>query len=531
MLSTNKKRLFASLLSGLLFVIGFPEIGNLSVVSFFAFIPLLWVEHSIFESKDKSRKVFTYAYLTFIVFNIGTTWWIWNASVGGAIMAFTMNSLVMTVFFQLFHITKKITGKKIGMISFVLYWIAFEYIHYQWELSHPWLTLGNFFANNPYLIQWYSITGVLGGSLWVLILNLLGFKLIKNLFINKESVALNKKRIIIYASILIVPMVGSLIMYYNSPDIGTPTQVVITQPNVDPYNEKFTGNIENQLDRICDLADTKVSKKTDFVLAPETALPFSFYEDEVERIIYYHYLVERKANWNTASLLIGASTKKFFKNKRSRASKKIFGGPGYEEFYNSSMLIDQMDKPKFIHKSKLVLGVEKVPFSNVFPQLEQLSINNGGASGTLGIEDYAQVLTSRGITFAPVVCYESIYGGFISEQCKKGAELIFIITNDGWWGNTPGYKQHLAFARLRAIENRKSIARSANTGTSCFINQRGDVIKKTEWWKEASIKSSLKRNSIKTYYSMNGDIIGRNLGAAATILFLYTVYLFFKRRK
>ena len=178
-----------------------------------------------------------------------------------------------------------------------------------------------------------------------------------------------------------------------------------------------------------------------------------------------------------------------------------------------------------------MLGVEKVPFSNVFPQLEQLSINNGGASGTLGIEDYAQVLTSRGITFAPVVCYESIYGGFISEQCKKGAELIFIITNDGWWGNTPGYKQHLAFARLRAIENRKSIARSANTGTSCFINQRGDVIKKTEWWKEASIKSSLKRNSIKTFYSMNGDIIGRNLGAAATILFFYTVYLFFKRRK
>jgi apolipoprotein N-acyltransferase len=320
-------------------------------------------------------------------------------------------------------------------------------------------------------------------------------------------------------------------MYYNSPDIGTPTQVVVTQPNVDPYNEKFTGNIEDQLDRICDLADSKTNKKTDFVLAPETALPFSFYEDEVERIIYYHYLVERKANWNTASLLIGASTKKFFKNKRSRASKKIFGGPGYEEFYNSSMLIDQMDKPKFIHKSKLVLGVEKVPFSNVFPQLEQLSINNGGASGTLGIEDYAQVLTSRGITFAPVVCYESIYGGFISEQCKKGAELIFIITNDGWWGNTPGYKQHLAFARLRAIENRKSIARSANTGTSCFINQRGDVIKKTEWWKEASIKSSLKRNSIKTFYSMNGDIIGRNLGAAATILFFYTVYLFFKRRK
>jgi apolipoprotein N-acyltransferase len=92
------------------------------------------------------------------------------------------------------------------------------------------------------------------------------------------------------ATILIFPIVFSLIQYYSYDQVGKNTEIIVTQPNVDPYNEKFTGSIENQLDRICDLADSLITPKTEFVLAPETALPFNFYEDEVERIIYYHYL-------------------------------------------------------------------------------------------------------------------------------------------------------------------------------------------------------------------------------------------------
>ena len=92
---------------------------------------------------------------------------------------------------------------------------------------------------------------------------------------------------------------------------------------------------------------------------------------------------------------------------------------------------------------------------------------------------------------------------------KKGAELIFIITNDGWWKNTPGYKQHMSFARLRAIETRRSIARSANTGISCFISQRGDVSQPTPWWQEAAISGSINANSELTFYVKHGDYIAR----------------------
>ncbi len=524
----RNKRYLLSISSGLLLTLSFPEIGNLPILSFFSFIPLLLIEKEIYDHNYKSYKLLIHSYFAFLIYNIGTTWWIWNASPGGAIFAFVLNALIMALTFQLFHFTKKRIGKFEAYISLILFWISFEYIHYQWELSWPWLNLGNIFANSVQLIQWYSFTGVLGGTLWILILNLLGFFLLVNVFFKKKKLKDNMISLGTYCLLIIIPILISLYQYNNSFDSGINTNVIVSQPNVDPYNEKFVGSIENQLDKVCDLVDKKASNETDFVLAPETALPFTFYEDEVDRNIYFHYLIERKAVWKNASFLIGASTKRFFKHKKSRASRKLYDGPGFEEFYNSSMLIDFHDKPTFVHKSKLVLGVEKIPFSNIFPWLEELSINNGGASGTLGIEDYAQVMRSRKMTFAPVVCYESIYGNYIAEQCRKGAQLIFVITNDGWWGNTPGHRQHFAFSRLRAIENRKSLARSANTGISGFINQRGDIIKKSNYWKEDVLDQTLKSNNIKTFYSINGDFIGRSFCIGSLILIMISLANLFK---
>ncbi len=525
---TKKQRFTLSISAGITLILSFPFTGSIPFLAFLGLVPLLLIEDSIFSNKYKSAKLFIHSYITFCLYNLGTTWWIWNASAGGAILAFLLNSLIMAAVFQLFHLTKKRVGIREGYIAFILFWIGFEYIHYEWELSWPWLNFGNVFASSPKLIQWYSISGVLGGSFWILLVNLVVFFVVKHLYFQKKSFSSQRNLLLFLASILIFPIVFSIIQYYSYDQVGKNTEIIVTQPNVDPYNEKFTGSIENQLDRICDLADSLITPKTEFVLAPETALPFNFYEDEVERIIYYHYLVERKAKWNNSSLLIGASTRKFFKDKHSRASRKIEGGPGYEEYYNSSMLIDQHDKPRFSHKSKLVLGVEKVPFSNVLPVLEQLSIDNGGASGTLGIEDYAQVFQTKGMKIAPIVCYESLYGSFVAEQCNKGAELLFVITNDGWWGNTPGYKQHRAFSQLRAIENRKSVARSANTGISCFINQRGDILSETSWWKETSLRGTLKRNKEKTFYATNGDLIGRTFGAGALVLLVVTLGKIFR---
>jgi apolipoprotein N-acyltransferase len=306
-------------------------------------------------------------------------------------------------------------------------------------------------------------------------------------------------------------MLISLVLYATYSEAKKPYEVVVIQPNVDPYNEKFDGaSDEQQLMAILAAADRTVSKRTQLVVAPETALSpnYAFDESELHQLTFYHALMERRAKWHNASFLIGATTRKHFEYPNSRASRQEDGGNEYVEFYNSSVLFKEFRTPEIIHKSKLVLGVEKIPFSNLFPQLEQMSIELGGSSGSLGIQDNGpSVMSSNGIRFAPVVCYESIYGDFLRRQCKQDAGFIAVITNDGWWKDTPGYKQHFAFARLRAIENRKYVVRSANTGKSGIINQRGDVLRETGWWKEEAFRETIQLSDRKTLYQYLGDYI------------------------
>src|SRR5258706_1529504 len=149
-----------------------------------------------------------------------------------------------------------------------------------------------------------------------------------------------------------------------------------------------------------------------------------------------------------------------------------------------------------------------MPYPSVFGFLDKYSIDMGGMSGSLGTQDDRNVFAHGNYKAAPVICYESIFGDFLSGYVRNGAEMIFIITNDGWWGNSPGYKQHAAYGRLRAVEFRRSIARSANTGISCFINQRGDVEQATPWWTEEVIKARLNKNDALTFYAKHGDYIG-----------------------
>lgn len=524
----KKHRYLLSILSGLLMVISFPFTGSLTFLVFVSWIPLLFVEREIANKNYRSSKVFLHAYLTFLIYNIGTTWWIWNASPGGAIMAFVLNALLMAIAFYFFHFTKKKLGATIGYFSLIVYWIGFEHLHHYWELSWPWLTLGNSFSTSPELIQWYSVTGVLGGSLWVLLVNFIGFRLLENTIFKNQKWLKQGKLLALFGALFIFPQIISLIQYVNYREKKDPLEVVVVQPNIDPYNEKFVSSIDGQLKKLFDLADSKVRSSTDIVIAPETALSEGFFEEELMQHSFFHYIKQRKNNWKDVAFYTGASTARFFETPNSRASRALQGG-GFYESYNSSMLMDEKNMINFLHKSKLVLGVEKIPFSNWLPFLEELSINNGGTSGTLGIEKEPKVLTTAKSTFAPLICYESIYGDFNAQQCKKGAQVIFVITNDGWWQDTPGYKQHMSFSRIRAIENRRSVARSANTGISCFINQRGDVIAQTKWWEPTAIREEININNDLTFFSKFGGIIGRASVFSALLLILLTIYKMIKR--
>lgn len=526
MIHLSKKWRFAlSSASGLLLVLSFPFTGSITYLAFIAWIPLLIVEKNTTSFRHRSSRIFIHAYVTFFIYNLGTTWWIWNASSGGAILAFVLNALLMALAFFLFHKINRKIGTKFSLITLASCWIGFEYLHHNWELSWPWLTLGNTFSITPKWIQWFSFTGVLGGSLWVLIVNYFGFILIQKTIILKKKWNWKDGYLKVLVLCLGLPLLLSNIQYFSYIEEKNPVEIVAIQPNIDPYNEKFSTPLNRQLEKIVHLVNTKISKETALIVAPETAISEAFFENDFSQSTTHSLLNEQILKWNNIPLFIGASTYKLFPIKNSRASLPLEGGSGYYENYNSSLLFKGSQNFSFVHKSKLVLGVEKIPFSNWLPILEELSIQNGGTSGTLGIESEPKILKTSGFNFAPLICYESIYGSFNAEQCRKGAEIICIITNDGWWGDTPGYKQHASFAAIRAIENRRSVVRSANTGISCFYNQRGDQSSASNWWKPTAIREKINTNKSISFYTKKGDLIGRISVLLACILFVYSLFI------
>jgi len=150
----------------------------------------------------------------------------------------------------------------------------------------------------------------------------------------------------------------------------------------------------------------------------------------------------------------------------------------------------------------------------------------GGTFRSHGTQDYRDAFPSSDGQFyvGPVICYESIFGEFVTEYVSEaGANLIFVITNDGWWGDTPGYIQHNSFSALRAIENRRSIARSANTGISSFFNQKGEILESLGWWERGAIRETINANSEITFYTRHGDYFGRVSAFAGIALLLYTL--------
>lgn len=526
------KLLGLAILSGLLMGVSWPETGNLAPLFFIALLPLLYIEYHFSQNKKKPLALFGYAYLAFLVFNTFSTWWIWYASDAGMVMAEVLNSLFMATVFYWFHTIKKRLDPTKGYFSLVVLWIGFEWLHYNWDLSHPWSTFGNTFANYTWLIQWYEYTGALGGSLWILIVNILFFNLFRKTVLLGEKLVDQKKLIISILGLLIFPIIISYTILVNYTEEVNPIEVVVVQPNIDPYKDKFGGMSEaQQVDRILSLAKQKLNATTDFIVAPETAIPRGCLENDLNE---NYGVVEAKkmlADYPNSKLVIGANTFIDFPKSKEKPTETVRYDErtgGWFDAFNTALQINNTDEIKIYHKSKLVLGVEKMPFGSLLSPFESFAINMGGTMGSLGVEKEPKIFDDNKVKIAPVICYESIYGEYVSDYVKKGANVIFIITNDGWWEDTPGYKQHLTYAKLRAIENRRSIARSANTGISCFINQKGEISQATKWWVQDVILGKININNKTTFYTKHGDYIGRFSAFIGVLMLLFSISIYLK---
>jgi len=526
-----------SLLSAVLLSLAWPSRGFAPIV-FIAFVPLLFVQDYIGDPNTKNKKlsVFRISYLCFLLWNILTTWWVGNSTAIGGTAAIVLNSLFMATTFWLFHITrKKLFDNRSGMFLLLFFWMSWEYLHLNWDLNWPWLNLGHVFVSQNKWIQWYEFTGVPGGTIWVLLMNILAFKATKAALKLKE----NKQQFYIasgaFVALLIIPLTISLQMYSAYQETGTETEIVVVQPNVDPYNEQYELDPAKVVERNLSLAASAMTPNTDFILSPESAIQEEIWEERLQNSKSLKQVQDFVSQYPHVSYVIGASTFGVVPigKETDFAARKFLSSDRYYFAYNTAFLIDSTNKYQHYHKSKLTPGVEMMPSWFFLRPLKNYAINLGGTFGTLKMDDENRVFTNAhaGVVAAPLICYESVYGEFVTGFVRNGANIIFVITNDGWWGNTPGHRQHFDFSVLRAIETRRSVARSANTGISAFIDQRGDIYQKTPYWEKAIIRQKLRTNDRLTFYVKHGDYLSRAAVILAVVSFVAAIINIFRKRR
>lgn len=530
------KLFLLSFLSAALLTAAWPPWGFAPLL-FIAFVPLLYMQSIISsDNRLRAKHLFLYAYIAFFLWNILTTWWLWFASEGGAIMAILTNALLMTFVFLIFHKVKRALPERIGTFALIPLWISFELLHHNWDISWPWLTLGDGLAKQYTWIQWYEYTGTFGGSFWILMVNVLIFEILIHRNTLLRPVYVRLYYIISVSGIFLLPIIFSLLRYYQfdlKANTSKPINVVVVQPNIDPY-VKFSTSFQSMTDHMLTLGESKIDSSTDYLVFPETSLIEVFWETDIN----YSWTINRfrvfLKKYPKLKIVSGATTNYEYKpgEKCSPTARKYVNAETYYESYNSAIQVDCTKYVPIYHKSKLVPGVEKMPFPNQLGFLEKYAIDMGGTAGSLGTQEERTVFVSHfgPGKIAPVICYESIYGNYVGQYIRNGADYIFILTNDGWWGNTPGYKQHLLYGRLRAIETRKSIARSANTGISCFINQRGDITQSQEWWTASAIKETLYSTEGMTFYTRHGDYIANAMVVLSLGGILFAIGNYFRRR-
>ena len=276
------KYIILSLLSAVLLSISWPTYG-IPFFIFFALVPLLIIEHDISKFSKIKRKgwaIFGFTYLSFLIWNIVTTGWLYGAknpdgthSLFAVVVPVLFNSLFYAFVFQCYHWYKNAQGTYFGLVFFVAIWMVWEKLHLSWELTWPWLNLGNVFADYPQLIQWYDTLGSTGGSFWILLVNVYAFYTLRIWEAGRK-----RKPLIINTLILLggigLPMLISAQQYqrFDLKPTGS-VKVLMLQPELDPYTEKYSKDSLTILNDLLTLADENSKGQIDYYLGPETSLP------------------------------------------------------------------------------------------------------------------------------------------------------------------------------------------------------------------------------------------------------------------
>jgi apolipoprotein N-acyltransferase len=504
------------------------------VLAFVGFVPLLL----LFDRVDSFWKSIRYAYLTFFVFNVVALYWVGGFTHGHDMYLMLAGAALIVVHPLLFLVptivylfVKKYLGREVGLFFLPFIWVGFEWLHSLGELGFPWLTLGNSQAYALERIQFISFTGVYGISFWIVALNaIVYFTCLK--LVRSEWKLFSRQTLIAALALIILAVLPEihgrqvLASSESGEKVGS-LRVGMVQPNLDPW-KKWETNSQAELQSYLSLTKNLVPEKPQLVIWPETAISF--------RILLgthsasFHGLKDSLDSLGLA-LLTGYPETVFYQAaNRPPDSRLVPGTNVYYNDFNAMMLLQPgSDSVQKYSKMKLVPFAERVPYADKLSFLVDAVQWNVGISGWGIGKDTTVFLLKDGdhpARFSGMVCYESIYPDLVSAFVRKGAQFLVVITNDSWWGNTSGAYQHLHYASLRAIENRRWIARCANGGISCFIDPCGRISEARGLYTQSTLAGDVQLSEVQTFYSRHGDVFAK----ACTGVGLLTILWAFVRK-
>jgi len=505
LLTTGIQQIFAkiwdskaglSITAGILLGISFPPVPLPFLV-----IPAWILLFRLADITTRGREAAYYSYISFVIWNLITTYWLMLATTAGGIAAILANSVVMSIPFVIQHKFQRIM-KAPWMIALLQasVWISYEFLHHHWDLAWPWLSLGNAWANVPELVQYISFTGYLGISFWVLLIASLVYQGIKkssgNLFTAATAIAL------IFPAISLVQYSGG--QFPQEKNLET----VVVQPNLDSYQEYGgLGTSDAVISLLLQMSDSLRTPATELYVWPENSIrsliysrkDLDVYSDQIKMRLL------RKAEQWDATIIGGATYLDFFTPDSVPQLSRRFRGKVPFLYYNAGLGFQPDSTMEIYRKHNLVPIVERVPFVHFLAYVDLFDWVNW-----VNIQGYGKGVDPNGITVdgtqtPALVCYDSVFPSWVRRYIREGSGLITVITNDGWWGNTSGHEQHWAYARLRAIEFRRWIVRSANNGISGIIDPYGDIKVETQYWDRTAFRYNVPVLDFMTFYARWGD--------------------------
>lgn len=520
-----------SVISGIGLWLSWPPLPLFGLI-FFAFIPLLLASDSLKKRSGNSLYFFGATYLALLIWNTSTLSWLYNFGIWKGIMIHVLNALIFSLPFLIFHYFNQKNKKKQAYILLISAWMILEYLHYNWQLAFPFLSLGNSIAMYPKLAQWYEFTGVQGGSLWIWLVNI-GFY---ESFRKKNSMVqfkVNSSSLFYSIALVVIPVVCSLYLFhtYEIKANRTTVEVVSIHPDLDCKTEKYQLTDSVLIEKYLALSKTKVTAKTDYLIWPETAIPNAGWVHALQQDTRFNQIKYFLNQYPKLKLITGAiiynevpEMGNDFLETSSLSVRKLAGRNIFYTTYNVALQMQAGQKIMMRTKQDLVPFEEKTPYPYLLKIFRSSIEKLGGFEFSSKSPD--QIFKTNAMTkVAPLICYESIFGANTAKLVKKGANILFVLLNEGWYNDKKGAAQFMYHSALRAIENRRAVARSSNRGVSCFINERGEVVKKLTSFSADALKYQMTLNNKKTFYTLLGDWIGNIAIFLFVVIFLKELWV------